>query len=300
MMVAVSDREQRQYAPECASSVRSLVGKSGSQCAAVGPSGGRDIDAGHDGRMRTFEELVSEAESADVTGWGFGWLEGRATEERPPWGYARLVSARLAQVRSALDVDTGGGEVVSEAPALPERMCVCESWQPNALRARDLLGTRGVEVHDTEQGAPLPFPDASFELVTARHPVSPDWPEIGRVLVPGGHYFAQHVGPASAFELIEFLLGPLPENRKGRDPKREVVHAERIRLIVTDLRTARCRMEFFDIGAIVWILRKCVWWVPDFTVARYRDKLLALDDQIRCDGLFVAHSARHLIEAQRQ
>ena len=266
----------------------------------MGPSGGRDIDAGHDGRMRTFEELVSEAEATDISGWGFKWLEGRATEERPPWGYARLVSGRLARVRTALDIDTGGGEVVSETPVLPERMCVCESWPPNARRARDLLGPRGVEVHDTEQGAPLPFPDQSFELVTARHPVSPDWPEIYRVLVPGGHYFAQHVGPASAFELIEFFLGPLPANRKGRDPAGEAGHAERAGLIVTDIQTARCRMEFFDIGAVVWILRKCVWWVPDFSVARYREQLLALDDQIRCDGLFVAHSTRHLIDAQRQ
>lgn len=34
--------------------------------------------------MRTHEELVAEANRADVTGWGFGWLDGRATEERPP------------------------------------------------------------------------------------------------------------------------------------------------------------------------------------------------------------------------
>ncbi|MEO6955638.1 MAG: hypothetical protein ABI137_02755 [Antricoccus sp.] len=41
-------------------------------------------------------------------------------------------------------------------------------------------------------------------------------------------------------------------------------------LVVTDLRTARCRMEFFDVGAVVWILRKYVWWVPDSSVANYR------------------------------
>jgi SAM-dependent methyltransferase len=250
--------------------------------------------------VRAFEVLVSEAESADVTGWDFGWLAGRATEERPPWGYARLLSARLAQVRSALDIDTGGGEVVAEASALPERMCVTEAWPPNAQRARERLGPRGVEVHETEQGAPLPFPDESFELVTARHPVRPDWPEIRRVLSPGGHYFAQHVGPASAFELIEFFLGPLPENRKGRDPQGEAAQAEAAGLTVTDLRTARCRMEFFDIGAVVWTLRKCVWWVPGFSVAGYRDKLLALDDRIRHEGPFVAYSTRHLIEARRR
>lgn len=249
--------------------------------------------------MRSFDELVDEAEAADVTGWGFGWLDGRATEERPPWGYARLVAERLAQARSALDLDTGGGEVVADAPVLPERMCVTEAWPPNAQRARQTLGPRGVEVHEIDAGAPLPFPDESFELVTSRHPVSPDWAEIRRVLVHGGTYFAQHVGPASAFELIEFFLGPLPEHRGGRDPNREVNDAHAAGLTVTDLRTARCRMEFFDVGAVVWILRRCIWWVPDFSVDLYRGKLLELDDLIRREGRFVAHSSRHLLEARR-
>src|SRR3954471_17026724 len=155
--------------------------------------------------MRSFEELVAEAESADVGGWGFGWLEGRATEERPPWGYARLLAERLARVASAVDLDTGGGEVVGEAPTLPPTMVVTEGWPVNAERARRLLGARGVQVVECTQGA-LPFPDHSFELVTSRHPVRPDWAEISRLLEPGGHYLAQHVGPASAFELIECFL----------------------------------------------------------------------------------------------
>lgn len=32
--------------------------------------------------MRTYEELVAEAAAADVTGWDFSWLDGRAIEER--------------------------------------------------------------------------------------------------------------------------------------------------------------------------------------------------------------------------
>ncbi|WP_027863536.1 class I SAM-dependent methyltransferase [Marmoricola sp. URHB0036] len=249
--------------------------------------------------MRSFDELVGEAEAADVTGWGFGWLDGRATEERPPWGYARMLAARLGEAGAALDIDTGGGEVVAEAPALPPRMCVTEAWPPNAARARAALEPRGVEVHETGDGEGLPFPDGSFDLVTSRHPVRPNWLEIHRVLVPGGAYFAQHVGPASAFELIEFFLGPLPEQRQGRDPRREADAAEQAGLTITDLRTARCRMEFFDIGAVVWILRKCVWWVPGFTVERYAAQLVELDALIREEGAFVAHSTRHLIEARR-
>src|SRR5947209_5809533 len=64
----------------------------------------------HD-RVRTFDELVAEADAVDVSGWGFDWLEGRGTEERPPWGYTRLLAQRLPEVASALDIDTGGGEV---------------------------------------------------------------------------------------------------------------------------------------------------------------------------------------------
>jgi hypothetical protein len=156
-----------------------------------------------------------------------------------------------------------------------------------------------VQVVETTENAPLPFPDQSFELVSARHPVRPDWVEIHRVLERGGRYFAQHVGPASAFELIEFFSGPLPEEREGRDPHREAADAEAAGLTVVDLRTARCRMEFFDVGAVVWILRKCVWWVPDFSVEKYYDKLRDLDRQLRSGHPFVAHSTRHLIEAKR-
>ncbi|MEQ6899532.1 class I SAM-dependent methyltransferase [Nocardioides sp. YIM 152588] len=248
--------------------------------------------------MRTYEELVDEAEAADVSGWGFGWLDGRATEERPPWGYARALGERLGRVGSALDIDTGGGEVVADAPVLPPRMVVTEGWAPNAARARELLGTRGVEVVETDGGR-LPFPDESFELVSSRHPVRPDWTELHRVLVPGGRYFAQHVGPGSAFELIEYFLGPLPDARSLRDPAREAEAARAAGLDVEMLRTARCRMELHDVGAVVWLLRKCPWWVPDFSVASYDDRLRELDARLRSGQPFVAHSTRHLIDARR-
>ncbi len=245
--------------------------------------------------VRSFHELVAEAAAADITGWGFDWLNGRATEERPPWGYAKLLADRLGQVESALDIDTGGGEVLAEAPALPPRMVATEAWPANAQRARELLGPRGVQIVDTVKDAP----DESFELVTARHPVRPDWEEIYRVLAPGGYYFAQHVGPGSASELIEHFLGPPPQSGSVRDPQHECAAAHGAGLVVTDLRTARCRMEFYDVGAVVWILRKCVWWVPGFSVQKYRDKLAGLDARMRGGEPVVSHSTRHLIEARR-
>lgn len=249
--------------------------------------------------MRAFEELVEEATIADVTGWGFDWLDGRATEQRPPWSYVTQLGDRLAQVDSAVDLDTGGGEVLDEVPQFPARMYATESWAPNAERAKARLRPRGVQVVETTEEHPMPFPDQSFELVTSRHPVQPVWNSIHRVLKPGGLYFAQHVGPASAFDLIEFFLGPLPRERRARDPKVESDAAEAAGLTVTSLETAQCRMEFYDVGAVIWILRKCVWWVPDFSVEKYFDKLRELDAMMRAGELFVAYSTRHLIEAPR-
>jgi predicted dehydrogenase len=52
---------------------------------------------------RTFGDLILEADSVSIAGWDFSWLDGRATEQRPSWGYQRLLRERLAHVQTALD-----------------------------------------------------------------------------------------------------------------------------------------------------------------------------------------------------
>lgn len=245
------------------------------------------------------DALLAEGERADVSGWDFSWLDGRASEERPPWGYARVLAERLARAEASLDIQTGGGEVLAEASVFPPTAVATESWPPNLARATSRLHPRGVVVVADADEPPLPFADGAFDLVTSRHPASIWWDEIARVLRPGGSYLAQHVGPASAFELIEFFLGPQPAARLERDPAGEASAARAAGLDVVDLRTARLRIEIRDVAAVVYLLRKVVWWVPGFTVERYRARLHELDAQIRAEGPFVAHSTRHLIEARK-
>ncbi|MEU7550740.1 hypothetical protein AB0B01_00010 [Streptomyces sp. NPDC044571] len=166
---------------------------------------------------RTFDDLVAEAESVSVDGRDFSWPDGRATEQRPSWGYHRLLGERLA-----------------------------------------------------------------------------------RVLQPGGTYLSQQVGPASVFELVEYFLGPQPEQvRRARHPDDAVAGAGKARLEVVDLRAERPRTEFHDIGAVIYFLRKVIWMVPGFTVGQYRDRLRELHERIEREGPFVAHTARFLIEARK-
>ncbi|MFE1770006.1 class I SAM-dependent methyltransferase [Streptomyces sp. NPDC059008] len=249
---------------------------------------------------RSFEELVAEAEAVSVEGWDFSWLEGRATEERPSWGYQRAMGERLARASAALDIQTGGGEVLAGVAELPPLMVATESWPPNIAKATALLHPRGAVVVADADEPPLPFGDAAFDLVTSRHPVTVWWSEIARVLRPGGTYFSQQVGPASVFELVEYFLGPQPADvRRARHPEEARRAAEEAGLEVVDLRAESLRTEFHDIGAVVYFLRKVVWIVPGFTVGTYRERLRELDELIRGAGPFVAHTTRFLIEARK-
>lgn len=248
-----------------------------------------------------FDALVAEAGAVPTAGWDFSWFEGRATEARPSWGYTRAMGERLGRAAASLDVQTGGGEVLDSAPALPPLAAATEGWAPNVARATARLHPRGVVVVVSPEDAPLPFADGAFDLVTSRHPVTPQFDEIARVLRPGGTYFAQHVGPASVFELVEFFLGAQPADVRGaRDPESERRAAEAAGLDVVDLRAERLRMEFFDVGAVVHFLRKVVWTVPGFTVDAYRPRLRELHQLIQDEGPFVAHSTRHLLDARKR
>lgn len=249
---------------------------------------------------RTFDELVTEAEHANIDGWDFSWLDGRATEQRPSWGYQRLMAARLATARAGLDIQTGGGEVLAGADRLPPVMAATESWPPNLAKATRLLRPRGVVVVADADDPPLPFADAAFDLVTSRHPVTAHWTEIARVLEPGGTYLSQQVGPHSVFELVEYFLGPQPDHvRNGRHPDHARTAATAAGLDIIDLRYEELPTAFHDIGAVVYFLRKVIWMVPGFTVDAHRDTLRALHEQIQREGPFHATTTRYLIEARK-
>jgi len=246
----------------------------------------------------TFEELVVEGASVPVEGWDFSWFEARATEERPLWGYSSMMAGRMAGASAALDIQTGGGEVLAEVRHLPRLVAATESWPPNLVVAAEHLRPRGAWVLAVADGGDLPFVAASFDLVVSRHPTVTRWDEIARVLAPGGTYLAQHVGAGTVRELTDFMMGPQPVN-PARTTERAVAGAEAAGLTIVDLRAESLPVVFYDVAAVVHFLRKVIWIVPGFTVDGYRQRLAQLHQRIVTEGSFVAHSQRFLIEARR-
>ena len=246
----------------------------------------------------SFEALIAEGAAVPVEGWDFSWFDGRATEERPPWGYARLMGERMGAVGRALDVETGGGEVLATVPGPPKFLVATESWPPNVLVARARLQGIGAHVVAVADAPTLPLVDGIFELVVSRHPVVVLWDEIHRVLRPGGTYLSQQIGAGTNHELTDFMMGPQPVN-ETRSPQRTRAAAVAAGLEVVDVRSSALRVEFFDVAAVVYFLRKVLWTVPDFTVERYEERLRAMHLHIESHGSFVSTAQRVLVEARK-
>ncbi|WP_367130723.1 methyltransferase domain-containing protein [Saccharothrix sp. HUAS TT1] len=246
----------------------------------------------------TFDELVAEGAAVPVEGWDFSWFSGRATEERPSWGYSKLMADRMSRAEAALDIQTGGGEVLAEIPKPPDLLMATEAWKPNLGIARRNLAHLDAWVVHAEEDGPLPFPDGTFDLVVSRHPVVTRWDEVGRVLRAGGTYLSQQVGMGTLREITDFMTGPQPVGDE-RSTERAVAGLAAAGLTVVDLRSESMRVEFFDVGAVVHFLRKVVWAVPDFTVEGYRDRLVAMHEHIGREGAFVTTSERFLVEARK-
>ena len=266
---------------------------------------------------RSFAGLIAEGDAVPTAGWDFSWFDGRATEERPRWGYARQLAERIGRADAVLDIQTGGGEVLADALRSaahraggqgaggqgadergPAVLAATESWPPNLEIARRNLAPFGGTVAHAEDDADFPFGADSFGLVVSRHPTEVLWTEIARVLRPGGTYFSQQVGSGSNRELTDFMMGPQPVS-PSRSPQVAVAEATAAGLDVVGLQEQALRVEFFDVAAVVHFLKKVVWTVPGFTVAGYSEQLARMHQYIQANGAFVCYAQRFLIEARK-
>ncbi len=248
--------------------------------------------------MKAFNELVEEAWLAPFTGWDFSWERGRVLDQNENWDYAAIARERLSAVQSALDMDTGGGELLSSLGPFPPHTFATESYPPNVPIARARLEPLGIQLFDVEENRRLPFADGQIELVLNRHG-SYNAQELSRVLAPGGRLLTQQVGGKNHIQLNE-LLQDEPSHPYAHwtldYARRELVQAG---FEILQAREDFPETVFLDIGALVYHLKVISWQIEGFEPGKFRDRLAAVDARMRREGGLTVRQHRFLIEARK-
>jgi SAM-dependent methyltransferase len=248
-----------------------------------------------------FERLIREALEAPFEGWNFSYLDGRKTEYSLPWDYQAKVREKMVNVSSMLDMGTGGGEIIASFSPLPPHTCATEGYAPNVDSAKKKLEPLGVKVYDTttdQENRNLPFCDAEFELVINRHECYVA-AEVWRVLRPGGCFLTQQCAGPGLENLIEWFKGKGTVQPMNWTAEVASSQLEGAGFRVIGFEEAFPEYSFLDVGAVVYYLRATPWLVDDFSVERYRDRLLAMHKHIQRYGGFVVKDQLFFIEATK-
>lgn len=241
-----------------------------------------------------FDYLVGEAieDVKSFKGWDFSYLtdSGRMIESPHKWNYINKIRPYLFGIETLLDIGTGGGEIMSMLRPLPKLSYAVEDYPPNIKVAEERLEPLGVKVVPINQGSDppfgdLPFEDNYFDLVINRHTGCTN-DEVYRILKPGGYYITQQMSGLTTINLQRILLNG--EGLQAPDWNLKVA-TRRLKAcgfkIIEDMEDVGY-LRFFDVGAIVYHLIACPWTIEDFTVEKYRDKLLYLHKHIEKQGYF--------------
>jgi SAM-dependent methyltransferase len=257
-----------------------------------------------------FERLLAEAAAHPIEGWDFSWLGSRVATTGLPWDYDAVVLAHARESSDLLDLGTGGGEWLAGLPHRPARTVATEAWEPNVDVAGRRLRPLGVTVV-RDEGAPdnaeqasdesrglLPFPSASFELVTSRHEAFVAT-EVARVLVSGGRFVTQQLGSGGEdfHRMLGLELPPGPSRSWNLALAVEQVEAAGLE-VVESAEDAQV-VTFADVGAVAWHLAAVPWAVPGFLIHTHREELRRLHERIEADGPVSIHQPAFWLEATK-
>jgi SAM-dependent methyltransferase len=251
----------------------------------------------------TEAELIASwerEERAPFAGWDFSYLNGRKREEGAPPDYRRRVAALLQGARSALDLDTGGGErLLDLREHWPPRVAATEGYEPNLRLATERLAPLGVEVAHVEssEGTLLTFADASFDVVLNRHGGCVPTGEIARVLTPGGTFLTQQVHGQTLLDLLT-LFGATPQ-WPDTTPDYYLPRLANAGLVIIDVKEYTGAEVFADVGALVYFLKAIPWLVPGFSVRTHLAPLLALHERVTRGEELRFTTRGYLIEARK-
>jgi len=247
-------------------------------------------------RPSKFDLLVNEALAQDFSGWDFSWTDGRWHEEEPPWNYRYLAQERINSTDSLLDMGTGGGEFLASLKNLPQRSHATEIYPPNVPVARARLEPLGIKVLEVSDDRSLPLQNQAVQLVINRH--ASYWgPEVYRILKPNGIFLTQQVGSLNNIQINEFLDAPIKQSAKEWALENKIRYLKQAGFQIMRAEEKLLDSIFDDIGAVIFYLKIISWQIPDYSLEKYRARLLAMHELIEEQGSFVAKAHRFLIAA---
>jgi SAM-dependent methyltransferase len=244
-------------------------------------------------------EKWKHEEQEPFSGWDFSHVDGRMIEEQAPWSYTTRASELMHQIRSVVDLGTGGGERFLKLQSFwPAKVVVTEDYPPNVKLATERLSPYGVRVVNVPllyEGS-LPFEDGEFDLVLNRHSgFNPR--EVARILSPGGTFLTQQIHGLYAEDLLA-MFGASPQ-WPDATPEKYIPALEKAGLTNIQSREWSGKLSFTDVGAIVYYLKAVPWMVPGFSVEKHLKNLLALQHRLESgDGLAFA-ARKYLLEAHK-
>jgi SAM-dependent methyltransferase len=240
-------------------------------------------------RLRPFVERAR-----GFSGWDLSAIRERPLDPGPPWDYEAVVREEARGRQTALDLGTGGGEVLARLrDALPGRLVATEEWGVNAPVAALRLAPLGVRVVRCAWQH-LPFAGGAFDLVLDRHEAL-DPVEIARVLAPGGRLVTQQVG-GSAWQALHRFFPRMEDFRGLFDQYVEGLEAAGLRVAG---REHDYRVALESLGDVAYALAIMPWRVPDFDLERDLDALLALEAERTTPAGLVLTDSRFLIVAEK-
>ena len=227
----------------------------------------------------------NEEKKARINGWDFSYIEGRFSsgDDELPWDMIDVINRYRRSTDRLLDIDTGGGEFLLSLGHPYSLTSATEGYPPNVELCRKKLGGLGIDFRAMTDYSAMPFPDASFDIVTDRHG-SYDISEIFRVLRPGGVFITQQVGQDNDRELVEKLLPGVPYPYPGHDLKKLELELKNSGFSLLESNEVHRRISFYDTGALVWFARIIEWEFIEFSVEKCFEQLLAAEKEIQQTG----------------
>ena len=207
------------------------------------------------------------------------------------WSYYSKILPHVRKATTMLDMETGGGEFLSNLQPLPPYIFATEGYKPNIPVARKKLEPIGVNVVINYEGDPLPFDENYFDLIINRHGFF-DSIEVERTLKVGGRFITQQVGADDdCIGLNEMLGAAIPKGSADWDSKVAVELLQQAGLEVIEINEFKPITRFFDVVAITYYLKIIEWQVPEFSVKKYFNQLSKMNDKIEKHGYidFISH-----------